>query len=182
MFQQRWSSSQNGKAWLRSGRKQRRWKVKSQQRPQERHHPLYPESCSRLSMSRRKLPFTFLSQDEEGRVSHETVQEEIQRRMSYLQAAHCVVLLSCKNVPGGEVSGTILSEHQAETSPATDAATFTERSDDATTNGANERVQNPEQFSVRNGPSKANRVSGTSSNRHRRRPPTCSRSFVTAGG
>ena len=98
-------------------------------------------------MSRRELPISVLPQDEAGRLTHEAVQEKVQRRLPHLQATDRVVLLPRQDVSGGEVSGAVLPEHQAEAAAAADAAATPERRDDEAANGPDERGQDePEQL------------------------------------
>lgn len=70
-------------------------------------------------MSRRQLSPAELSKDETSRQSHEAVQTENERRLSYLQTADSVVLLPRQTLPRNEVPRTVLFEHQAQTQTTT---------------------------------------------------------------
>lgn len=56
---------------------------------------MYTIFGARLSMSRCQLSTSKLQEDESCSQSHEIVQTKNERRLSYLQAAHSFVLLSC---------------------------------------------------------------------------------------
>jgi len=103
-------------------------------------------------------------QDEASRLPHQAVQEEVERRVSHLQAAHRVVLLPRQDVSGGEVSGTFLPEHQAEVATTADAAEAAERCHDEAPNGSDERAEGQhEQFRRRKRPAEEHRKLGDAS-------------------
>nr|CAD7196388.1 unnamed protein product [Timema douglasi] len=64
------------------------------------HPKMHPVPGSCMPVPRRELSAPKLSKDEEGGAAHQNLQEENQRGLSHLQAAHCFVLLSCKTLPG----------------------------------------------------------------------------------
>jgi hypothetical protein len=59
-----------------------------------------------------------VSEDEARGDAHEELQEEDARRVSHLQTAHRALLLPCEALQGEQVSGAVLSEHQAEAAAA----------------------------------------------------------------
>lgn len=122
---QGWSPAQNGQARVRPGR----WLVpdghqadQSAGGAQAVHPAVHPVAGARVSVPRRQLPAAELSEDEARRAAHEALQAEDARRLSDLQAADCAVLLPRQALPGGQVSGAVLSEHQAQAEAAAAAA------------------------------------------------------------
>lgn len=69
-------------------------------------------------MSRRKLSTTIVSEDETRCYTHKELQAENSRGLSYLQAAHRSLLLSCEALQGKQMSCAVLSKHQAEAAAA----------------------------------------------------------------
>jgi hypothetical protein len=76
-----------------------------------------------VSMSRRKLSTAFMSEDEARGDAHEELQAENARRVSDLQTAHCTLLLSCEVLQEEQMSGAVLSQHQAEAAAAEPCST-----------------------------------------------------------
>lgn len=118
MQRESWSPAQNGTTWLWS-----RWwffayrrtsAVESSRGSQAVYSTLHSIACSCVSVSRRKLSSTFVSEDEARSNAHQELQEKDSWRVSDLQAAYCTLLLSCKTLQGEQMSRSFLSQHQAE--------------------------------------------------------------------
>jgi len=99
------------------------------------HPALHPVPGPRLPMSQCQLLTTVMPEDEEGGSAHQGLQAQDQWWLSCMQAAHCFMLLSCQALSGEQVSRSLLSQHQAQTSSAAVAAQATTGSDDAPQNG-----------------------------------------------
>lgn len=75
-----------------------------------------------MSVSQRQLLAAILPEDEACCSAHKELQAQNQRRLSYLQAAHCPVLLPRQALSGEQMSRPFLLEHQAEVAAAAAAA------------------------------------------------------------
>lgn len=76
---------------------------------------MHPVARACMPVSRCELPFAVLSENETCRFAHEDLQTKDERRLSNLQAAHCVVLLPREALlRWKQMPGAFLPEHQAE--------------------------------------------------------------------
>ena len=63
-----------------------------------------------------------MPEDEASGTAYQKLQAQNEWRLSHMQAAHCLVLLSCQALPRAEMSSAILSEHQTQAQAAATAA------------------------------------------------------------
>lgn len=85
---------------------------------------LHPVAGSRVPVQRRQLPLAVLPEDEASRVAHQDLQTQDERRLSHLQATHRPLLLPRQALfRRKQVSGALLSQHQAEAQDAGVATT-----------------------------------------------------------
>ena len=82
---------------------------------------VYTASGACVPVQGRELPVSKLPKDEEGGDAHKDLQEAHERCMPDLQAARCPLLSSREPVPGGEVRGAFLRQHQAQAQATTTA-------------------------------------------------------------
>lgn len=86
------------------------------------HSALHPVAGARVPVPRRQLPSAFVPEDEACGTTHQDLQTQDQGRLPHLQAADRTVLLPRKALPGDEVLGAVLQQHQAEVKAAASAA------------------------------------------------------------
>lgn len=78
-----------------------RYEAGEPSRSKEAFHPaVHPVAGARVPMSRCELPVTVLPEDEEGRHAYKDLQAKDERRLSNLQTAYCVMLLSRETLSG----------------------------------------------------------------------------------
>lgn len=75
-----------------------------------------------MSVSQRQLLAAILPEDEACCSAHKKLQAQNKWWLSYLQAAHCPMLLPCQTLSGEQMSCPFLFEHQAEVTTAAAAA------------------------------------------------------------
>ena len=123
-----WPRAQNGTIRFRSRRRliairSRSQPIKPSRSPPTVNSTVHSVSGARVSMSRRQLSTSILSEDETRRDPHEELQAENSRWLSHLQAAHRPLLLSCEALQGKQMSRAVLSQHQAEAAAAEPGST-----------------------------------------------------------
>lgn len=105
------------------------------------HPALHPVAGARLPVPRRQLPPALVPEDEARRHPHEGLQAQDEGRLSNLQATHSALLLSRQALPGDEVLGAVLQQHQAEAEAAASAAARAAAAAPAAAHGGHEHAR-----------------------------------------